>query len=129
MKLLTQEIAQRFPPIYATEDLPEEQKPIVAKFFSPVGAATWYAVEADALIDAEDERWTPLHVAVASRIAYSDVKFFGYVTGLSQGEGEWGYFLLSELESARLPLGLRIERDLYFGHDKTFGDVLSGRAR
>lgn len=129
MKLLTQEIAQRFPPIYSTEALPEEAKPIIAKFFSPVGAATWYAVEADALVDAENERWTPLHVAVAAGIAYSDVKFFGYVTGLGgPGDDEWGYFLLSELEGARLPLGLHIERDLYFGHDKTIGDVLAGRA-
>lgn len=29
-------------------------------------------------------------------------------------EAEWGYFLLSGLESARGPLGLPIERDLYF---------------
>ena len=29
-------------------------------------------------------------------------------------EDEWGYFLLSELKSARGPFGLAIERDLYF---------------
>ena len=29
-------------------------------------------------------------------------------------EEEWGYFVLSELESVRGPLGLEIERDLYF---------------
>jgi hypothetical protein len=29
-------------------------------------------------------------------------------------DDEWGYFVLSELESARGPLGLPIERDLYF---------------
>ena len=29
-------------------------------------------------------------------------------------EEEWGYFVLSELESARGPLGLPIERDMYF---------------
>lgn len=27
--------------------------------------------------------------------------------------GEWGYLLLSELESLRLPFGLGVERDLY----------------
>jgi len=37
--------------------------------------------------------------------------FFGYVIG---HEEEWGYFLLSELESVRGPGGLTIERDLYF---------------
>jgi hypothetical protein len=34
-----------------------------------------------------------------------------YVVGL---ESEWGYFVLSELQSARGPMGLAIERDLYF---------------
>ena len=29
-------------------------------------------------------------------------------------EEEWGYFILSELESARGPMGLEIERDLSF---------------
>jgi hypothetical protein len=29
-------------------------------------------------------------------------------------ESEWGYFVLSELQAAKGPLGLPIERDLYF---------------
>jgi hypothetical protein len=29
-------------------------------------------------------------------------------------EREWGYFALSELEAAKGPLGLPIERDLHF---------------
>ena len=37
--------------------------------------------------------------------------FFGYVIGF---EEEWGYFVLSELESIRGPGGLTIERDLHF---------------
>ena len=37
---------------------------------------------------------------------------FNPVQGFS--EEEWGYFVLSELESARGPLGLPIERDLHF---------------
>jgi Protein of unknown function (DUF2958) len=36
---------------------------------------------------------------------------FGYVCGF---ENEFGYFRLSELEAARGPLGLPIERDPYF---------------
>jgi len=40
-----------------------------------------------------------------------DFLFFGYVIG---HEEEWGYFLLSELESVRGPGGLTIERDLHF---------------
>ena len=37
-----------------------------------------------------------------------DFIFFGYVVGQFE---EWGYFALSELESARGPLKLPIERD------------------
>ena len=40
-----------------------------------------------------------------------DEALFGYVVGL---EREWGYFVLSDLETVRGPLGLAIERDLYF---------------
>jgi len=38
-------------------------------------------------------------------------KFFGLVEG---HEKELGYVLLSELEEVRGPMGLPIERDLYF---------------
>jgi len=41
--------------------------------------------------------------------------FFGFVVGL---ESEFGYFLLSELESVTSPLGLRVGRDLYFREGK-----------
>jgi len=40
-----------------------------------------------------------------------DFRLFGFVCGQKE---EWGYFVLSELESARGPLGLPIERDLHF---------------
>ena len=40
---------------------------------------------------------------------------FGFVVGL---ESEFGYFLLSELESARSPLNLGVERDLMFSEGK-----------
>ncbi len=61
------------------------------KFFTPDSNWTWYATEGQA-----DE---------------DDFRFFGYVCGQ---EEEWGYFVLSELESAKGPMGLPIERDLYF---------------
>ena len=64
---------------------------VSVKFFHPNSHWTWYATEGAP----EDE----------------DFIFFGYVVGL---EKEWGYFALSELSAARGPLGLPIERDLYF---------------
>ena len=40
-----------------------------------------------------------------------DFRFFGLVIGYAR---EFGYFLLSELEALRTPLGLKVERDLHF---------------
>ena len=37
---------------------------------------------------------------------------------------EWGYFVLSELESVRGPAGLTIERDLHFSA-APFSEVIS----
>ena len=89
MKLLTAELRARLPALYAQEKI---EDPIVhIKFFTPDSNWTWYATEGQA-----DE---------------DDFRFFGYVCGQ---EEEWGYFVLSELESAKGPMGLPIERDLYF---------------
>lgn len=86
MKLLTNELRRKLPPLYATEH--EEDPQIICKFFTPDSNWTWYAFEFDG----------------------SDT-FFGWVEGL---EKELGYFSLSELESVRGPFGLPLERDLYF---------------
>lgn len=58
------------------------------KFFTPDTNWTWYASESDG----ED-------------------LFFGLVSGF---ELELGYFSLKELKGSKGPLGLLIERDLYF---------------
>lgn len=89
MKLLTDEMRRMLPPLYAQEHVKD---PIVyAKFFTPDSNWTWYVTEGSE----EDGAF----------------RFFGYVIGFAN---EWGYFLLSELQQARGPLGLPIERDLYF---------------
>ena len=86
MRLLTKELRQRIPPLYATE---HEQDPMVwVKFFTPWTHWTWYVTEFDG----------------------TDI-FFGYVKG---DVPELGYFSLSELEGIQGPWGLRIERDLFF---------------
>ena len=61
---------------------------VVAKFFNPVGAGTWFATE-----------YNP-----ETKI------FFGYVSIFGD---EWGDFSLEELESIKGFGGLGIERDLY----------------
>src|SRR5213080_2664672 len=89
MKLLSEELRAQLPTLYAQEN---EKDPIIhVKFFTPWTGRTWFVTEGSQ----EDD----------------DFIFFGYVIGL---EAEWGYFALSELVAVRGPLGLPIERDLYF---------------
>jgi len=98
MKLLTDELRARLPPVYSQE---AEADPIVyAKFFLPGTGWTWYVTEGSP----QEEEFL----------------FFGFVVGL---EREFGYFLLSELEEVRSPLGLRVERDLTFTEGR-FTDVV-----
>lgn len=86
MKLLTKEILEKLPPLYATEN---EADPMVwVKFFYPSFSWTWYAIE----FDGHD-------------------RFFGFVDG---DEPELGYFSLAELCQTRDRFGCPIERDLYF---------------
>jgi Protein of unknown function (DUF2958) len=86
MELVTNELREQLPPLYAQK---READPIVVcKFFTPDSSWTWYALEFDE-VDT----------------------FFGLVIGF---EAELGYFSLSELQAARGPLGLPIERDLHF---------------
>ena len=91
MQLLTEEIKANLPKLCATENTPIDKKEIVAKFFNPLGTETWYVVEGE-----EDGDWL----------------FFGLA---EITDAEWGYFSLSQLKSVKLPFGMGIERDLYFG--------------
>jgi hypothetical protein len=86
MQLLTNELRRKLPPLYTSEQ--EDDPQIVCKFFTPDSNWTWYVTEFD-----------------------GNDTFFGWVEGM---ENELGYFSLAELESVRGPLGLPIERDLYF---------------
>jgi hypothetical protein len=98
MKLLTDDLKSRLPPLYSQE---ADADPWVhCKFFTPDSNWTWWVTEGEAEGD--------------------DFRFFGFVRGL---EDEWGYFLLSELEAARGPMGLPIERDLHFTPGR-FTDVV-----
>jgi hypothetical protein len=93
VKLLDDQLRARLPPLYAQEA--EAEPTVYAKFFMPGTGWTWYVTEGS-----EQE---------------GDFLFFGFVVGL---ESEFGYFLLSELESVRNGLGLGVERDLYFTEGK-----------
>ncbi len=76
------------PALYSQENVSDPT--VYAKFFTPDSNWTWFATEG---------------------APEGDDFFFGYVIGQYE---EWGYCCLSELQAARGPLGLPIERDLYF---------------
>ena len=100
VELLTKELRQKFPRLGATDRKDPKDAEVIAKFFDPTGSWTWYATE----FDGKDT-------------------FFGFVRGF---EDELGNFSLSELKSVRGPLGLGIERDLYFGKH-TLAEVMEKR--
>ena len=86
MKLLTKEIREMLPNLRETEG--QEDPVVQVKFFTPDSSWTWWCIE----FDGKD-------------------LLYGLVNGHCQ---EYGYFSLAELESVRGPLGLPIERDIYF---------------
>ena len=90
MKLLTKQLEKRFSQVGRQEG--KKDPLVIAKFFNPTGAGTWYATEYDP----------------------QEKIFFGYVSIFGDWNDEWGYFSLAELSSVKCPLGLGIERDLYF---------------
>ena len=85
--LIPETIASSIPRLYATQ---HEADPVAhVKLFTPDSSWTWLVMEYD-----PEQRLC-----------------FGLVFG---HEREFGYFSLEEMESVRGPLGLRIERDLYW---------------
>ena len=93
----------QFPRLYATDGKLKDQVKIIAKFFHPLSAATWYATECDA----------------------EEKMFFGFVNLGNPLYAELGYFSLDELESVKVK-GLGVERDLYFG-EHYLSEVIDGR--
>lgn len=103
MKLLTKGLLARFAKLGRQED--SSDPVVVAKFFNPTGAGTWYATEYDP----------------ASR------EFFGFVSIFGDWNDEWGSFSLDELESYHGKFGLGIERDLYFDEKRISEVVLNAK--
>jgi len=100
MKLMTKTLEKRFAQVGSQA---EEKDPLViARFFNPNGAGTWYATEYD-----------PQYKV-----------FFGYVSIFGDHNDEWGSFSLEELQSYRGPLGLGIERDRFFTEKRASEAIL-----
>ena len=90
MKLMTKELEEQFKRIGSQEN--SEDPLVICHYFNPSGAGDWWATEFD-----PETR-----------------EFFGFVSIFGDYNDEWGYFSLDGLESVKGPLGLGIERDLYF---------------
>ena len=90
MKLLTKKKEERFKATGSQADVKDPV--IIAKFFNPAGAGTWYATEYDP----------------EARL------FYGYVSIFGDHNDEWGPFSLEELEEFEGQFGLGIERDSFF---------------
>lgn len=87
MKLMTSELAKRFATVGRQEGVADPL--VLAKWFTPASNWTWWATE----YDPETQ------------------ECFGLVSGF---EVELGYFSLAEMAEVKGPMGLGIERDLYW---------------
>jgi len=105
MDLLPPDVLKAFADQGYVGDMEPKDIKIIAKYFNPCGPGNWYAAE----YDPENRR------------------FFGFVSIFNDPAcDELGYFSLDELQSLRCPpLGLPIERDLYFG-EHTLQEVIDG---
>jgi len=101
MKLFTKAIEKKFKnyPLYSQDGKGDESK-VVVKFFNPVGAGTWLITE--------------------GQPEGPDFMMYGRCF---IHEWEWGYVSLEELEGVELPLGMKIERDMY-SKMKTVGEMM-----
>ena len=93
MRLMNNELAdalQKYP-LYSQDDKKGDTV-VVAKYFFPATALTWYVTE--------------------GRREDDDYLFFGLVVG-TDTSAEMGYFSLSQLSELNA-CGLKVERDIYF---------------
>ena len=104
MKLLTKEIRENLPPLYA-QDGKGGKAVVYLKLFTPDSGFTWWITEGSPI---KDESGTEV-----------DFHFFGLVEGQFK---ELGYVSLKELEEVRGPMGLPIERDLHW-QPKTLEEI------
>ena len=90
--LMTKELEAKLKdyPIGSQDGLGEEAE-VLVKYFIPCGAGSRLITEGE-------------------QQEHGDWLLFGYMHIF---EWEWGYIMLSELESVQLPFGLKIERELY----------------
>ncbi len=100
-QLITQKLLKKLPPLYSNEDKSPYQAKVVAKFFYPFGAASWYATEYD----------------------QNDKIFFGFANLGDDELAELGYFSLEELKE------IGAERDIFWNDKTTLEAVTNFKVR
>ena len=117
MKLITNEIARKLLPAYElSAETGEGGKAVIAKYFTPWANATWFISEGMP-VDTDGE---PTTIDKAK-----DWHLFGFCDLGDTINAELGYVMLSDLESVNGPVGLKVERDLYY-NDHALAEVMSG---
>ena len=106
MKLITKKLEQTFEkyPLGSQDGKGGEAK-VIAKFFNPCGVGTWLITE--------------------GQKKGEDFIMFGFCHLGDNEMAELGYVSLNELQNLKLPMGLTIERDLYFPKDINLRDACS----
>ena len=106
MNLMTKKLEEEFEkyPFGSQGELGGQAK-VIAKFFNPMGVGTWFITEAEKQED-------------------GDYEMFGYCHLGDDEMAEFGYVMLSELQSIKGTFGMGIERDLYLSKDCTLIDAL-----
>jgi len=103
MKLITKELEMKFAKQGDTSMKDAKDIKIIAKYFNPFGQGTWYCFEYDP----------------------EDKIFVAFVNLIGPEFAEIGNVSLNELQELVIPpLGLGIERDLYFGYDHTLEEIM-----
>lgn len=96
MKLMTKELEKKFKEFpLGSQDEKYGLAKVIVKYFNPCGIGTWLITEGERTDD-------------------GDFEMFGYCHLGNDEDAELGYVKLSELEEIKGPLGIGIERDLYF---------------
>lgn len=106
MQLMTKELEEKFKqyPLGSQDGLRGNAK-VIAKYFNPMGAGTWFITEAE-------------------KQENGDYMMYGYGNLGDSDLAEFGYIMLSQLQKIKLPFGMTIERDLYLPKDCTLIDAM-----
>lgn len=92
MKLFTKAILNKLPTLDESAQLSISEQKVWMKLFNPCGVGTWYITA----LDPETN------------------EAFGFVNLGNSQFAELGYININELQSIKLPLGMKIERDIHF---------------